>query len=66
MVHVAQHADDSRGQRLVQDFDGAVLVKLVSLCYSALFDIAQGALPDLFHVFHKLWHEIPRGGHAAG
>jgi hypothetical protein len=61
MVHVAQHADNLRGQRLIENFDGLLYVALIALCHGALFHLVDGATAQLLNIFHKLWH-VPYPG----
>ena len=56
MVHVAQHADNLSGQGFIQNIDGLVYVAAITLGDGAFFNLAGGALADVFYVANEVWH----------
>jgi len=58
MMHIAQHADNFRCQRFIQDFNGFIYVAFITLGYSAVFHLVNGALAYLLDISDKMWHRV--------
>ena len=68
VVHVAQHADNLRGQRLVQNRNSLLYVAFVGVGDGAFIDLLLGTSANLFYIVDKLRHnflssleELPSG-----